>query len=216
VLAPKGELLAHIVTELALLGYRPTIMEGDGPTDAGEPADVAVIAAPDGLEEVLQPARSLRGGARAIPLLWLVRPQDLGALHEHEHLIDDFIGMPLHPGELAMRMRLLRRRTHSSDEETIRRGPLAINLVTYQVTLEHRPLDLTFMEYELMKLFMSHSGRVYTREEILTRVWGYDYFGGMRTVDVHVRRLRAKLGQDHAWLIETVRSVGYRLAQVRA
>jgi DNA-binding response OmpR family regulator len=202
------------VTELALLGYRPKIMDGGEPQD--DQADVAVIAAPDGLEEVLEPARALRGGAKAIPLLWLVRSQDLGALHEHEHLVDDFMGMPLEPGELAMRMRLLRRRTRTSDDETMRRGPLAINLATYQVTLEHRSLDLTFMEYELIKLFMSHPGRVYTREEILSRVWGYDYFGGMRTVDVHVRRLRAKLGQDHAWLIETVRSVGYRLAQVRA
>jgi DNA-binding response OmpR family regulator len=67
-----------------------------------------------------------------------------------------------------------------------------------------------------LKLLASSPGRVFTREEILARVWGYDYFGGMRTVDVHVRRLRAKFGQDHAWLIETIRSVGYRFAQVRA
>jgi len=82
--------------------------------------------------------------------------------------------------------------------------------------LEGRVLDLTYMEYELLKLLASSPGRVFTREEILARVWGYDYFGGMRTVDVHVRRLRAKFGQDHAWLIETVRSVGYRFAQIRA
>ena len=95
-------------------------------------------------------------------------------------------------------------------------GGLALNLETYQALIEGRPLDLTFMEYELLKLLMGFPGRVYTREEILALVWGYDYFGGMRTVDVHVRRVRAKLGQDHAWLIETVRGVGYRLAEVRA
>ena len=93
-------------------------------------------------------------------------------------------------------------------------GDLVLNLETYQAALGHRPLDLTYMEYELLKLLMSHPGRVFTREAILARVWRYDYFGGLRTVDVHVRRLRAKLGQDHAGLIETVRGVGYRFAQL--
>jgi DNA-binding response OmpR family regulator len=83
------------------------------------------------------------------------------------------------------------------------------------VALDGRLLDLTYMEYELLRLLIGHPGRVYKREEILSQVWGYDYFGGMRTVDVHVRRVRVKLGQDHAWLIETVRGVGYRLAQLR-
>lgn len=83
------------------------------------------------------------------------------------------------------------------------------------MALDGRLLDLTYMEYELLRSLIGHPGRVYKREEILSQVWGYDYFGGMRTVDVHVRRVRVKLGQDHAWLIETVRGVGYRLAQLR-
>lgn len=98
--------------------------------------------------------------------------------------------------------------------DVIRRGPLSLNTATYQATLGGRNLDLTYMEYELLKLLASHPGRVFTREAILARVWRYDYFGGLRTVDVHVRRLRAKLGQDHAGLIETVRGVGYRFAQL--
>ncbi len=204
-----------LVTQLVLLGYRPRVLNGEE-LPAGR-LDVALIAAPDGLHsELLEGAEQIRRSARTLPLVWLVRTEHLPRLREHEHLVDDFIAMPLDGDELAMRMRLLDRRRGDQDEESIRRGPLVINLATYQANLEDEPLDLTFMEYQLLRLLMSHPGRVYRREEILTRVWGYDYFGGMRTVDVHVRRLRAKLGNDHAWLIETVRSVGYRLAQVRS
>ena len=92
----------------------------------------------------------------------------------------------------------------------IEHAGLRLNLETYQATFEGRPLDLTYMEYELLKYFAHNPGRVYSREVLLSEVWGYEYFGGARTVDVHVRRLRAKLGEEHAHLIETVRSVGYR------
>ena len=90
-----------------------------------------------------------------------------------------------------------------------------MNLQTYQATVEGRPLDLTFMEYELLKFLASHPGRVFSRETLLSRVWGYEYYGGARTVDVHVRRLRAKLGEEFAHFIDTVRSVGYRFDSTR-
>ena len=92
---------------------------------------------------------------------------------------------------------------------------IALNLETYQAVCSGRPLDLTYMEYELLKFLASHPGRVFTRETLLSRVWGYEYYGGARTVDVHIRRLRAKLGEEHANLIQTVRSVGYRFGQSR-
>ena len=92
---------------------------------------------------------------------------------------------------------------------------LVLNLETYQAALSGQPLDLTYMEYELLKFFASNPGKVFTREQLLSRVWGYEYYGGARTVDVHVRRLRAKLGEEHASLIHTVRSVGYRFGQSR-
>ena len=97
--------------------------------------------------------------------------------------------------------------------ELVEHGPLALNLETYQAAVEGRPLDLTYMEYELLRFLATHPGKVFTREILLSRVWGYEYFGGARTVDVHVRRLRAKLGEEHANLIQTVRSVGYRFGQ---
>ena len=94
-------------------------------------------------------------------------------------------------------------------------GALILNLETYQATIANQPLDLTYMEYELLKFLAQNPGKVFTREILLSRVWGYEYYGGARTVDVHIRRLRAKLGEEHANLIQTVRSVGYRFGQSR-
>jgi DNA-binding response OmpR family regulator len=94
-------------------------------------------------------------------------------------------------------------------------GPLVLNLETYQAYIASHPLDLTYMEYELLKFLAQHPGKVFTREILLSRVWGYEYYGGARTVDVHIRRLRAKLSDEHAGLIQTVRSVGYRFGQSR-
>jgi DNA-binding response OmpR family regulator len=99
--------------------------------------------------------------------------------------------------------------------DVIAYGPLALNLETYQAVIAGRPLDLTYMEYELLRFLAAHPGKVFTRETLLSRVWGYEYYGGARTVDVHIRRLRAKLGEENAHLIDTVRSVGYRFGKTR-
>jgi len=98
--------------------------------------------------------------------------------------------------------------------ELIEHGALVLNLETYQAAVAGRVLDLTYMEYELLRFLAGHPAKVFTRETLLSRVWGYEYYGGARTVDVHIRRLRAKLGEEHAHLIQTVRSVGYRFGQV--
>jgi DNA-binding response OmpR family regulator len=98
--------------------------------------------------------------------------------------------------------------------DIIEYGPLMLNLETYQAAVAGRVLDLTYMEYELLRFLAGHPAKVFTRETLLSRVWGYEYYGGARTVDVHIRRLRAKLGEEHAHLIQTVRSVGYRFGQV--
>ena len=95
----------------------------------------------------------------------------------------------------------------------IRAGELVIDETTYTARLRGRPLDLTYKEFELLKFLAQHPGRVFTRAQLLQEVWGYDYFGGTRTVDVHVRRLRAKLGTEHEPLIGTVRNVGYKFVR---
>jgi len=122
---------------------------------------------------------------------------------------DDFLLAPVNGDELRIRLRRLTSPA-DGDAETIHFKDLELNLATYQATVGGDPVDLTFMEYELLRFFATHPTRAWSRAQILSQVWGYDYFGGSRTVDVHVRRLRAKLGEERSSWIATVRSVGYR------
>ena len=132
-----------------------------------------------------------------------------------DDLYDDFCVLPARPEELVARLQHLFWRTgQSMRPDIIEYGPLMLNLETYQAAVAGRVLDLTYMEYELLRFLAGHPAKVFTRETLLSRVWGYEYYGGARTVDVHIRRLRAKLGEEHAHLIQTVRSVGYRFGQV--
>ncbi|MBI02593.1 MAG: transcriptional regulator [Acidimicrobiaceae bacterium] len=150
------------------------------------------------------------------PLFLLVDSSQLADLELREDLFDDFCLTPFRPNEFQARLEHLCFRTgREVQPELVEYGPLVLNLETYQAAIDGSPLDLTYMEYELLKFLASHPGKVFTRETLLSRVWGYDYYGGARTVDVHVRRLRAKLGEEHAGLIHTVRSVGYRFGQSR-
>ena len=150
------------------------------------------------------------------PLLLLLDASHVGDLELREDLFDDFCLAPSHPREIEARLKHLFWRTgRGTRPELVEYGPLVLNLETYQAAIGGRPLDLTYMEYELLKFLGTHPGKVFTRETLLSRVWGYEYYGGARTVDVHVRRLRAKLGEEHAGLISTVRSVGYRFGQAR-
>jgi len=142
-----------------------------------------------------------------VPVLAVVEAAHF-PLVEQARGVTDLLASPADPAELGLRVRRLLRLT--STEQTLRYGDLELNPLTYQATLAGGPIDLTYMEYELLRFFVEHKGRVWTREQLLSKVWGYDYFGGARTVDVHVRRLRAKLGEERAAWITTVRSVGYR------
>jgi DNA-binding response OmpR family regulator len=131
------------------------------------------------------------------------------ALVEQATGVADFIAHPPDSAEVAVRIRRLAD-TSTGNDTILSFEDLVLNPLTYQASLTGDPLDLTYMEYELLRFFVEHRGRVWTREQLLSKVWGYDYFGGARTVDVHVRRLRAKLGEERAGWIVTVRSVGYR------
>jgi DNA-binding response OmpR family regulator len=161
--------------------------------------------------------RAIRKGDLPVePLLLLIGGNRLDELDLRDELYDDFCLDPFHPRELEARLRHLFWRTGSgAAPELVEYGALVLNLETYQAQIDGTPLDLTYMEYELLKFLAQHPGKVFTRETLLSRVWGYEYYGGARTVDVHIRRLRAKLGEEHANLIATVRSVGYRFGQSR-
>lgn len=172
----------------------------------------AVIACDEDPEGGWASCRSLRRAQPAVRrILVLVNGAQVADLELRDHLFDDFQLTPFHPRELEARLRhLFYDELTAPSTAIVEHAGLRLNLETYQATFGGRPLDLTYMEYELLKFFVRNPGRVYSREVILSEVWGYEYFGGARTVDVHVRRLRAKLGEEHANLIETVRSVGYR------
>jgi two-component system alkaline phosphatase synthesis response regulator PhoP len=124
---------------------------------------------------------------------------------------DDIIVVPWRAGELEMRIaRLLNRKTPSKEAQLISAGDLVIDPERYDVFVANKPVLLTFKEYELLRLLAANPGRVYSREALLEQVWGYQYFGGTRTVDVHVRRLRSKIEDATHTFIDTVWNVGYR------
>ncbi|HEX2039636.1 MAG TPA: response regulator transcription factor [Acidimicrobiales bacterium] len=177
----------------------------------------ALVAADDDPEAAFALCRALRKRDLPLePLLLLVSVIQLPDLELREDLFDDFCITPFQPRELEARLKHLFWRTgRGTRPELVEYGPLVLNLETYQAGISGKPLDLTYMEYELLKFLATHPGKVFTRETLLSRVWGYEYYGGARTVDVHIRRLRAKLGEEHAHLIQTVRSVGYRFGQTR-
>lgn len=143
------------------------------------------------------------GGMAAVSALWQV---------------DDVLLESAGPAEIEARLRLALARTTPVEEiesTPIRAAGVVIDEASYTAKVHGSPLNLTYKEFELLKYLVQHPGRVFSREQLLHEVWGYDYYGGTRTVDVHVRRLRAKLGTDHEQLIGTVRNVGYRFTPIR-
>ncbi|MGC8462480.1 MAG: winged helix-turn-helix domain-containing protein [Acidimicrobiales bacterium] len=187
-------------------------IEAAGPAGGWTGAVVAIGRDPDAAFAFCQHLRSR--DVRRAPLLLVVPAAHLGELEARAELFDDLCVEPVRTEELALRIVLLLHR-HGTEvhRDLVTHGPLVLDLETYQAAVDGRTLDLTYMEYELLRFLASRPGKVFTRETLLSRVWGYEYYGGARTVDVHVRRLRAKLGEEHAHLIQTVRSVGYRFGQ---
>ncbi|MGH2807190.1 MAG: response regulator transcription factor [Actinomycetota bacterium] len=147
-----------------------------------------------------------------LPPILVVVDENAVARFRFEVGVDDFILQDASVGEISARLNLASRRAgHGDDATVLKIGDLTVNPENYQVYVRGRPLDLTYKEFELLKFLAQRPGRVCDRDLLLREVWGYDYFGGTRTVDVHIRRLRAKLGVEHETLIETIRNVGYRL-----
>jgi DNA-binding response OmpR family regulator len=159
-----------------------------------------------------QPMRRLREVTRIVEVIGLpivlVVSADQLALMESTPGIADFATSPIDP--LELRLRLQRLIVDASNEDLVVFKDLELNPLNYQATLASVPIDLTFMEYELLRFLVENPVRVWSREQLLSKVWGYEYYGGARTVDVHIRRLRSKLGEERASWITTVRSVGYR------
>jgi len=198
---PALELLAHAV-QGAPLDVRPLI---DGPS-----SDVVIVDGRVELAAARSACRLLRTTGIGVPLVAVVTVGGLAAVSA-DWGVDDVVLDTAGPAEIEARLRIAQGRlTASDDSSVVRAGELTIDPDTYTARLRARPLDLTYKEFELLRFLAQHPGRVFTRSQLLQEVWGYDYFGGTRTVDVHVRRLRAKLGAEHEALIGTVRQVGYK------
>ena len=147
---------------------------------------------------------------RNLPVIALISEEMLSSVASDIEF-DDFLISPYNPGELSLRIkRLLYKRRKAEGDEVIECDGLFIDISTCEVTVGGRVVELTFKEYELLKLLASNRGRVFTRDALLDKIWGYDYFGGDRTVDVHIRRLRSKIEDVNHTFIETARNIGYR------
>jgi len=143
-----------------------------------------------------------------LPVVTLLSNESLDVLDSAAD-VDDFVMEPWNANEVVVRVsRILQRKPNEDNKDLICCRELAIDLAKCEVAFRGRLIELTFKEYELLKFLLSNKGRVFSRETLLNKVWGYDYFGGDRTVDVHIRRLRSKL--DESECIETVRNIGYR------
>ena len=204
---------AEVLPTLGLLGHTVRVLplEAAVLVDA-PPADIVILDARRDLMAARATSRVLRTTGASAPLLAVVTEGGLAAVAADWGL-DDVVLDTAGPAEVEARLRLALGRVAAQQTpatEEIRSGDLAIDEATYQARVGTRPLDLTFKEFELLKYLAQHPGRVFTRAQLLQEVWGYDYFGGTRTVDVHVRRLRAKLGPEREALIGTVRNVGYK------
>jgi DNA-binding response OmpR family regulator len=203
VLPALGALLLDLKTEhlsvaavADVLALRPDILLVDAAENPGQG------------HAVLRAVRELEAGP---PTVVVLERRDLERF-PWEDLADEL----LYPGapepEIRIRLAMLRRRAGGSEGSVVRLGPLVLDVDSFAVTVAGRPLDLTYKEFELLRFLAERPGRVFTRPTLLREVWGYDFYGGTRTVDVHIRRLRAKLGPEHESLVETVRGVGYRAA----
>lgn len=196
---------------LALLGHRVHTLAAEASSIVRAPAaEVVLIDARTNLAH----ARSLSQLVKTtmgLPAIVIVAEAGLATLNASWQA-NDFILATAGPGEVEARLRLAA--VEAPEEPAageVRAGGIVIDESTYIASIHGRLLNLTYKEFELLKHLARHPGQVFTRDQLLHDVWGYDYFGGTRTVDVHIRRLRSKLGPEHESLIGTVRNVGYRL-----
>ena len=210
----EGEPTSGFAADVKGLSYRPAVIvwpASEFRFDGGAPIATVVDFRALGVHAE-QACKAVQGDhiLRRASVIALVFEQE-GPRLDLSLGFDDVILAPYRLSELAARLRLARWRVDSnSSPETLRVGALTLNPATYEVLVNRVPIELTLKEYQLLLFLMQNPGRVFSREELLDRVWEMDYLGGTRTVDVHVRRLRAKT-EAAGDLFETVRGVGYRL-----
>lgn len=216
IIANESDPIRKLKTDLAQTGLYCVIVpdsnEVDGQIGRQSPdlllldADEATIGSP--IWELVQKTRQ----ERHIPIVALLPRERLNDFHLDSG-IDDFVVKPWEAIEVIARIgRILRQKGNIDSQDIIRCGDLVIDSAKCEVSLDGKPIILTFKEYQLLKFLASNKGKVFTREALLNKVWGWDYYGGDRTVDVHIRRLRSKIEDMNHSFIETIRNIGYRFA----
>jgi DNA-binding response OmpR family regulator len=208
---------SEVLPALGLLAHQVRVapLEVSALLDDSPSAEAILVDARRDLVQARSLCRLLRTTGVSAPVFAILTEGGLVALTA-EWGVDDVLLDSAGPAEVDARLRLATGRVAAATPDApaepgvVRAGELTIDEGTYTCRLRGRVLDLTFKEFELLKYLAQHPGRVFSRAQLLQEVWGYDYYGGTRTVDVHVRRLRAKLGPEHEQLIGTVRHVGYK------
>ncbi len=218
IIASDSEPIRKLKTELTQKGFDCLIVPQDSQSikQIAERSLVVILFDTDGAEvdpEVWKLVQKTRREKQTpiIPLLSRDKLYDLGSSTD----IDDFVLKPYETTEVIARIkRVLKCRDLTDSEEILKCGDLVLEPSKYEVSLCGKPVVLTFKEYQLLKFLMSNKGKVFTREVLLDKVWGWDYYGGDRTVDVHIRRLRSKIEDSTHTFIETVRGMGYRFREL--
>ena len=208
ILSPAAD--TDALPALGLLGHRVRVIPAEPASLVNAPtSDVVLVDARQDLASAKSLCKILRTTGLGVPLVLVLTEGGLTAVSA-DWGVDEVILTTAGPAEVDARIRLvIDRLAQQSTDSKIQASGVTIDEASYSAKVHGRPLDLTFKEFELLRFLATHPSRVFTREQLLSEVWGYDYFGGTRTVDVHVRRLRAKLGELDS-LIGTVRNVGYR------
>lgn len=201
---------AHVLPALELLSHQVRQIPAEPAQLVSAPdSDIVLVDARSDLAGAKSLCKLLRTAGQESPLLLVVTEGGMSAV-SGDWGIDDVLLADAGPAETDARIRLaIARREQTAEPARVQASGVTIDEQSYSAKLHGRPLDLTYKEFQLLHFLATHPSRVFTREQLLSEVWGYDYFGGTRTVDVHVRRLRAKLG-DQEHIIGTVRNVGYR------
>lgn len=214
IIAEESKAVTELSSGLTRNGFACTIASNGKELieQVAEQAPDLVLVEMNGRSEIRELSRRIKQ-ERHLPIIFLVGPEMLDSVDDHLD-IDDFVIKPCDVRELTLRVkRLLQRTSNPDSSELIRCGDLVMDLAKCEVSVGSRLVMLTFREYELLKFLASHRGRVFTRDALLNQVWGYDYYGGDRTVDVHIRRLRSKIEDANNTFIETVRNIGYKFRE---
>lgn len=214
VVSDRTEGIVSLVAGLEEGGHRVGIASFDDPPGAGPDPDVVLVDAAKDIGRGRDACRAARKASQRARIIVLLAPEAVGAVGP-DWEVETFLVDGAPPEEALARIRLAIGPQVVGSSSTVRVGDLSIDPESYQVRLRGRPLDLTYKEFQLLQYLAQRPGRVFSRSQLLQEVWGYDFFGGTRTVDVHVRRLRSKLGAEHESMIATVRNVGYKLETPR-